>query len=289
MEKIKLYARAKINPILDVVGKFENGYHSLKMVMQTIDLADTIFIKKTFTNSIKIDTNIYWLPTDERNLVYKIADYLKKEYNIKYGIYINLNKKIPICAGLAGGSTDGAAMLIGLRDLFKLPISNKELLKIGQEFGADIPFCIKRGTYLAEGIGERLTPLKSFPHCYILVAKPYISISTGGTFEDFDLKNVKQKPDIEKFMYYLDKQDLEGIGKTLGNVLETVSIKKYPIIADIKNVMIENGALGSLMSGSGSAVFGIFRDKRQAIIVKNTLIRTLKVKDIFVTRPFNVK
>ncbi|WP_250278321.1 4-(cytidine 5'-diphospho)-2-C-methyl-D-erythritol kinase [[Clostridium] colinum] len=287
MEKIKLYARAKINPILDVVGKLENGYHSLQMVMQTINLIDTIYIRKTFNNNINLETNIYWLPTDEKNLVYKVAEYLKNEYNIKYGIDIKLIKKIPICAGLAGGSTDCAATLIGIRNLFNLPISNKELLKIGQDFGADVPFCIKRGTYLAEGIGEKLTPLKPFPHCHILIAKPHVSISTASIFQSMDLANINNRPDIEKFIYYLNKQDLEGISKNLCNVLEEVSIKKYPIIADIKENMIKNGALGSLMSGSGSAVFGIFKDKRQAIIAKRSLEKTMRIREVFVTRPFN--
>ena len=289
MEKIKLYARAKINLILDVVGKLDNGYHDLNMIMQTIDLTDKIFIKKTFNNSIKLDTNIYWLPTDEKNLVYKVAQFLKQEYNIKYGMYINLDKKIPICAGLAGGSTDAAATLIGIRNLFKLPISNEELLKIGEKFGADIPFCIKRGTYLASGIGEKLTKVSSFPYSYILIAKPYVSLSTEEVFKEFNIKNVKTKPDIEKFIYYLEKQNLEQISKNLFNALETISIEKYPVIQDLKDIMLKNGALGSLMSGSGSAVFGIFRDKRQAIIAKNSLIRSMKVKDVFLTRPFNAK
>lgn len=287
MERIKLYAKAKINPALDVVERLENGYHSLDMIMQSVSLSDVITISKTFTNTITLRTNVYWLPTDSKNLVYKVAEYLKENYNIKYGMYINLNKNIPVCAGLAGGSSDAAATLIGIRNLFKLPISNEQLLEIGKEFGADIPFCIKRGTYLARGIGEKLTPLKPFPHCYILIVKPSISISTGWVFESLDLANIKERPDIEKIIYYINKQDLEGISQNLCNVLETVSIKRYPIIADIKKCMEENGALGSLMSGSGSAVFGIFKNKKQAIIARRSIYHNLKIKESFITKPFN--
>lgn len=288
MEKVKLYARAKINPVLDVVERLDNGYHNLKMVMQTIDLIDTIIIKKNLSNTITLKTNIHWLPTDDKNLVYKVAQFLKQNYNIKHGIDITLNKSIPICAGLAGGSTDAAATLIGVRNLFKLPISNDDLLKLGKDFGADVPFCLKRGTYLAEGIGEKLTPLTPFPHCYILIAKPSVSISTAEIFGKLDLNTINKKPDIEKFIYYLNKKDLKNICNNLSNVLEEVSVKKYPIINDIKQNMVQNGALGSLMSGSGSAVFGIFEEKRQAVFAKKMLHKQLNLKDVFVTRPFNV-
>ena len=287
MEKIKLYANAKINPILDVVERLENGYHNLEMIMQSVDLSDAIIIEKTFTNDITLKTNMYWLPTDERNLVYKVASYLKENYNIKYGLDITIKKTIPVGAGLAGGSADCAATLIGMRKLFKLNIPNKELLEIGKKFGADVPFCIKRGTYLAKGIGEILTPLKPFPHCYILIAKPPISISTASIFGELNLAEINKRPDIEKFIYYLDKQDIVEISKNLCNVLESVSIKKYPIIADIKENMLKNGALGSVMTGSGSAVFGIFKSKKQMAIAKKDLERTLNLKEVFATRPFN--
>lgn len=287
MEKIKLYANAKINPILDVVERLENGYHNLEMIMQSVDLSDTIIIKKTFTNNINLRTNFYWLPTDEKNLVYKVASYIKERYNIKYGIDIKIEKTIPVGAGLAGGSADCAATLIGMRKLFNLYIPNKELLEIGKIFGADVPFCIKRGTYLAKGIGEILTPLKPFPHCYILIAKPPISISTASIFEEIDLANITKRPDIEKFIYYLNKQNIEEISKNLCNVLEIVSIKKYPIIEDIKENMLKNGALGSVMTGSGSAVFGIFKTKKQMAIAKRKLEKDLKIKEVFSTRPFN--
>lgn len=288
MERIKLFAKAKINLALDVVERLDNGYHNLEMIMQTIELSDTIEIKKTFTNDIKLKTNVYWLPTDYTNLVYKAAKYLKDEYNIKYGIHIELNKKIPSCAGLGGGSADCAATLIGIRNLFGLKISNNKLLDISKNFGADVPFCLKRGTCLAEGIGEKLTPLNKMPNCYILVVKPNINISTSVIFENLDLSKIKERPDIEKIIYYIDKNDIEGVSKNLCNVLESVSIEKYPIIKQIKENMLENGALGSLMSGSGSAVFGIFKNKKQMAIAKNNIERTLNIKEVFTTKPFNI-
>lgn len=288
MERIKLFAKAKINLALDVVERLDSGYHNLEMIMQTIGLSDTIEIKKTFTNDIKLKTNVYWLPTDYTNLVYKAAKYLKDEYNIKYGIHIELNKKIPSCAGLGGGSADCAATLIGIRNLFGLKISNNKLLDISKNFGADVPFCLKRGTCLAEGIGEKLTPLNNMPNCYILVVKPNVNISTSVIFENLNLSKIKERPDIEKIIYYIDKNDIEGVSKNLCNVLESVSIEKYPIIKQIKENMLENGALGSLMSGSGSAVFGIFKNKKQVAIAKNNIERTLNIKEVFTTKPFNI-
>lgn len=288
MERIKLFAKAKINLALDVVERLDSGYHNLEMIMQTIGLSDTIEIKKTFTNDIKLKTNVYWLPTDYTNLVYKAAKYLKDEYNIKYGIHIELNKKIPSCAGLGGGSADCAATLIGIRNLFGLKIPNNKLLDISKNFGADVPFCLKRGTCLAEGIGEKLTPLNNMPNCYILVVKPNINISTSVIFENLDLSKIKERPDIEKIIHYIDKNDIEGVSKNLCNVLESVSIEKYPIIKQIKENMLENGALGSLMSGSGSAVFGIFKNKKQVAIAKNNIERTLNIKEVFTTKPFNI-
>lgn len=287
MERVRLFAKAKINLALDVVERLDNGYHNLETIMQSIDIADVIEIKKTFTNDIKLQTNVYWLPTDSKNLVYKVAQYLKENYNIKYGIHINLIKRTPVGAGLGGGSADCATTLVGIRKLFGLRISNSELLNISKNFGADVPFCLKRGTYLAEGIGERLTPIHKMPNCHILVAKPPISISTASIFESLDLSKIKERPDIEKIIYYMQKNNIEGVASNLCNVLETVSIEKYPIIKDIKEVMLDNGALGSLMSGSGSAVFGIFKDKRQMAIAKKQIEYKLNIKETFNTKPFN--
>nr|WP_317359768.1 4-(cytidine 5'-diphospho)-2-C-methyl-D-erythritol kinase [uncultured Tyzzerella sp.] len=288
MKNIRLFARAKINLALDVIERLDNGYHNLQMIMQSVSLCDTIYIKKTFNDGICLETNKDWLPIDDKNLVYKAADYLKNEYNIKNGMYIYIKKQIPMCAGLAGGSADCASTLVGIRNLFNLKICNDKLLEIGKSFGADVPFCIKRGTYLAEGIGEKLTPMPPMPHCYMLIVKPSVSISTGAIFQSLDLSKIKERPDIEKINYYIKNENIEGIAANLCNVLETVSIPLYPIIKDIKEAMLESGALGSLMSGSGSAVFGIYKSKKQAILSKNFLEKKLNIKDIFIVKPFNI-
>ena len=288
MKNIRLFARAKINLALDVIERLDNGYHNLQMIMQSVSLCDTIYIKKTFNDGICLETNKDWLPIDDKNLVYKAADYLKNEYNIKNGMYIYIKKQIPMCAGLAGGSADCASTLVGIRNLFNLKICNDKLLEIGKSFGADVPFCIKRGTYLAEGIGEKLTPMPPMPHCYMLIVKPSVSISTGAIFQSLDLSKIKERPDIEKINYYIKNENIECIATNLCNVLETVSIPLYPIIKDIKEAMLESGALGSLMSGSGSAVFGIYKSKKQAILSKNFLEKKLNIKDIFIVKPFNI-
>ena len=287
MEQVKLFARAKINPALDVIQKLDNGYHNIKTIMQTVSLFDIINISKTKTNKIYLSTNLSWLPNDSRNLVYKTAEYFKENYDIKEGININLTKNIPISAGLAGGSTDCAATLIGIRNLFKLPISNEELFKIGKELGADVPFCLLRGTALAEGIGEKLTPLHYFPYCYIVIAKPSFSVSTESIFQNLNINSISKRPDIEKIIYYLEKEDLKGICNNLVNVLEEVTIKRHPVIEKIKKTMVINGALGSLMSGSGSSIFGIFNSKKSAIHAIKQIKFKYNIKDIFLTIPFN--
>lgn len=171
MDDIKLRARAKINITLDAIRKMENGYHELEMIMQTVNLCDNLHIKKTNTGKVELKSNLVWLPCDSRNLVYRAAEYMRETYNIKEGIEIELVKNIPVAAGLAGGSSDCAATLVGINNLFRLNISQEELMKIGKSFGADVPYCILRGTALAEGIGEKLTVLPNFPNCYVLLAK----------------------------------------------------------------------------------------------------------------------
>ncbi|MFI3230990.1 MAG: 4-(cytidine 5'-diphospho)-2-C-methyl-D-erythritol kinase [bacterium] len=284
-----LYARAKINPTLDVIGKLDNGYHNLEMTMQTVNTYDTLKITPNNTGEIKLITNIDWLPTDEKNLVYKTANYLKQTYNIQEGIKINLYKNIPVSAGLAGGSTDCAATLIAIRNMFKLPISNEELESIGKQLGADVPFCLQRGTALARGIGDELTQLKPFPYCYIVIVKPSISVSTRSVFERLDLNSLDKssRPDTEKFLYYLNKSNLEGICDNLSNVLESVTLNQYPILHKIKYLLKKYGALGTLMSGSGSSIYGIFRTKKQAVFASKSISRNVRIQDIFVTTPFN--
>lgn len=287
MDFLRLKARAKINITLDVLRRREDGYHDLSMIMQTINLCDNIFIKKTDSREIKLKANLSWLPCDSRNLIYKAAETLKTKYDIKDGIYIELTKNIPVAAGLAGGSSDCAATLIGVRNLFKLPITNEELMTIGKELGADVPYCIMRGTALAKGIGEKLTPLPPFPNCYVLICKPPINVSTAAVFGSLDLNTVDRHPDNEKVIELIKNKDLQGVCNNMCNVLENVTIANYPIVADIKNYMLENKAVGSMMSGSGPTVFGFYNDYNTALAALKKIRHDTKIKEIYVTTIYN--
>ena len=258
-------AYAKINLGLDVVGRLENGYHQVRMVMQTVNIFDILTFVEA-ERGIRITTDCGELPTDENNLIYKAARLLLETCGIRKGVTIHLEKHIPIAAGMAGGSADAAATLLGLRDLFLLEISDEQLQQLGVRVGADVPYCIMGGTALAEGIGEVLTPLLPAPRCSILVARPDIQVSTRYVYEHLDASGMWEHPDIDGICAAIAGGDLEGITRRLGNVLETVTIAAYPVIARIKREMLASGAKGSLMSGSGPTVFGIYdsREKAQA-------------------------
>jgi len=264
MNRIRLKAHAKINLGLDVIRKREDGYHEVRMIMQTIGLYDKLTITRTNNPSIVITTNLHYLPTDENNLVYKAVSLIRREYHIEQGVYINLEKKIPVAAGMAGGSADAAAALYGMNRLFNLKLKKKDLMKLGLGLGADIPYCIMRGTVLSEGIGEILTPLPPFPSCHVLIVKPGISVSTKHVYENLKLDENTKHPDIDGIVACIKNNDLKGAVSLFGNVLETVTVKEYPIINEIKEKMYEYGAITSLMSGSGPSVFGLFDDLKKA-------------------------
>lgn len=287
MYRINIKARAKINISLDVIGKRQDGYHEVKMIMQTINLFDKINLKKIRKDEIKIQTNLAFLPVDDRNLVYKIINHLKEKYNIKTGVFVDLYKVIPVAAGLAGGSSDAAATLVGMNRLFNLRMSMDEMMEIGTMFGADIPYCLLRGTALSEGIGEKLTPLTSFPNAYVVIAKPNINVSTGYVYSNLDLNNIDSRPNTEEVIKGIDKGDLRHICLNMGNILESVTTKKYPIINEIKRYMMENGAIGSLMTGSGPSVFGIFDEKRKAYNLAHKLKVNNIAKFVYTTTIFN--
>ena len=287
MKQIKLNARAKINITLDVLRKREDGYHDLSMIMQTINLCDNITINTTENNNIEMTANYSWLPCDERNLVYKAAALMKEKYNIKEGLKIHLTKNIPVAAGMAGGSSDCAATLIGIRNLFKIKADDNELMALGKTLGADVPYCILRGTALAEGIGEKLTQLPPFPNSIVLIAKPPINVSTAAVFGNFDLNNVKKHPDNKKIIELIKNKDLKGICNNMCNVLETVTVNNYPIIADIKKAMLEYDAIGSLMSGSGPTVFGFYENYDKALIALRHIRSKFRIKEIYITTIFN--
>ncbi|MGB4660859.1 MAG: 4-(cytidine 5'-diphospho)-2-C-methyl-D-erythritol kinase [Mobilitalea sp.] len=264
MNSIKVKAYAKINLGLDVLRKREDGYHDVCMIMQSIALHDTITITKSASEGISISTNLYYLPNDQGNLVYKAASLFLSTLSIKDGLVIKLDKNIPVAAGLAGGSTDAAAALMGLNTMYHAGLSNKELMELGVQLGADVPYCIILGTALSEGIGEVLTPLASMPNCSILLVKPDISVSTKYVYENLRLDNSAVHPDISAMKTALANQDLISLTGSMDNILQSVTVKNYPIITDIKSKMMELGALTSLMSGSGPTVFGVFNDRKSA-------------------------
>ena len=287
MKQIKLNARAKINITLDVLRKRDDGYHDLSMIMQTINLCDNITITATDNDNIEMTSNYSWLPCDNRNLVYKAAELMREKYSIKEGLKIHLTKNIPVAAGMAGGSSDCAATLIGLRNMFKIKADDNELMTLGKTLGADVPYCILRGTALAEGIGEKLTQLPPFPNTIVLIAKPPINVSTSVVFGNFDLSKVDKHPDNNRIIELIKDKDLKGICENMCNVLESVTVKNYPVIADIKKSMIEYGAMGSLMSGSGPTVFGFFEDYNTALSALKNIRSKYRIKEIYITTIFN--
>ena len=291
MDKIQLKALAKINLGLDVLRRREDGYHEVKMIMQTIGLHDDLEIRKTKTPGIQVKTNLYYLPTNENNLVYKAAKLLMDEFQIQDGVSIQLKKRIPVAAGMAGGSSDGAAVLWGINQMYGLGLSMQALMERGVRLGADVPYCIQRGTALAEGIGEKLSVLPPMPKCTILIAKPGISVSTKFVYENLHANHLKpeQHPDVDSMIEAMRQKDLGLLCSRMGNVLETVTIPAYPVINEIKRTMMDNGAIGSMMSGSGPTVFGIF-DSPAAAKQAVKAVRAAKLaKQICLTTPYNVK
>lgn len=282
MEKCVKKAYAKINLGLDVIDRLPNGYHEVKMVMQTVGIYDVLTLEK-IPEGIVVITDNGELPTDENNLIYKSAKLMKEKYSIQEGVRIHLEKNIPIAAGMAGGSTDAAATFIGMNELFDIGATEIELRELGVKVGADVPYCIMGGTALAEGIGERLSSLPAPKDCFLLIAKPDINVSTKYVYEHLDAEGVEVHPDIDGMIEALEQGNLEGIVERLGNVLENVTIKKYPVIQEIKENMLENGALGSLMSGSGPTVFGMFDKKETAEEALKALEAMGLAKQLFVT------
>lgn len=289
MDKLELKALAKINLGLDVLGRRENGYHDVRMVMQTIHLYDDVILEKTKEPGIHLETNLSYLPVDENNIAYKAAKLLRDEFGITEGIRIRLKKYIPVAAGMAGGSTNAAAVLFGMNRMYGLRLTEQQLKDRGVKLGADVPYCIMRGTVLAEGIGEILTPLPPMPKCYVLIAKPGISVSTKIVYEKFDALKDVEHPDIDRLMLGLENGKLAEVASSMGNVLEGVTIGLYPVIENIKQVMIQEGALNATMSGSGPTVFGIFEDRRTAKKAYNVLKEKKLAKQIYVTNIHNTR
>lgn len=289
MDQIRLKAMAKINLGLDVVRRREDGYHEVRMIMQNVYLYDNIFMKKIGDDEIKVSTNLHFLPTNENNLVYKAAKLLKDEFDLKSGVFIELNKHIPVAAGMAGGSSDAAAVLYGMNKLFSLHLSEQELMKRGVKIGADVPYCIMRGTALSEGIGEILTALQPMPRCPILIAKPAISVSTKYVYENLHANELQRHPDIDGIVAAIKAEDIHGVASRLENVLETVTEKEYPVITQLKDFMKAHGALNAIMSGSGPTVFGIYDQEETAQAAYRELKSAGLAKQVFLTETFNAR
>lgn len=273
----RIYARAKINLSLDVLNKREDGYHEVKMIMQTVKLADIVDVSLTESGQIELKTNLPYLPTNEKNIAYKACDLFVKETNVDFkGIYVDIFKKIPVSAGLAGGSTNAAAVLIALNRLYKTNLSMTELMEMGAKLGADVPFCIHGGTMLSEGIGEKLTKLRPMPLCKIILCKPAFSVSTAGVYGKLDVKNIKNHPNTDALLKSISDYSLNGIFKNLSNVLEEVTINEHNEILQIKNLLKTLNSDGVLMSGSGPTVFGLFTSEEKAIFAVKELRKTYR-------------
>ena len=284
MREIKLKARAKINLGLDVVRKREDGYHEVRMIMQMINLYDRITLRRSTEPGIRVTTNLPYLPVNDDNLVYRAAKLLMEEFKVTEGAEIELQKYIPVAAGMAGGSSDAAAVMVGVNRIFHLGLTKKQLMERGVKIGADVPFCIMRGTALAEGIGEVLTPLPAMPHCSLVIAKPKIHVSTKFVYGNLKASELKEHPDIDGQVQALREGSLEQLVAKMGNVLETVTVPAYPVIDEIKRTMLKNDAMGAMMSGSGPTVFGVFEREERAQEVCRLLKKEGAAKQVYLVR-----
>jgi 4-diphosphocytidyl-2-C-methyl-D-erythritol kinase len=264
LESITVKARAKINPYLDVLYKRADGYHELQTVMQTLQLHDTVFIKKIDKYPFRLICEPEGLPTDERNLVYRAARFIIDEFKIKQGIFVKLTKRIPISAGLGGGSADCAATLAGMNKLFNLGLTSKRLVEIAGTFGADVPFCILGGTVLATGVGEVLTPLPAHPPVWVLLAKPPVSVSTAAVFKAWKPDGAASADKADAITEGFKNKDLTTIAQNFYNALLPVTALMHPEIEALLTTIRDSGALGASMSGSGPTCFGYFKTLRDA-------------------------
>lgn len=264
MDKLELKAYGKINLGLDVIRKRADGYHDLDMIMQMVDVYDDVILTKKEGNDIVVKTDTLVLPNGRENLAYMAAKTLMDAFGIKQGLEIRINKRIPIAGGMAGGSSDCATTLMGVNQMFDLGLGKEELMERGVKLGADVPYCILGGTAIARGIGEVLTPLPSPPQCHVVIAKPPVSVSTAFVYGQIRPEEITKRPDIEGMAAAVKGQDLYQMADLLYNVMEEVTVPRYPVIQEIKDIMLEEGALNSIMSGSGPTVFGLYDDETKA-------------------------
>lgn len=288
--KTKTYkAYAKVNLALDVLRKRDDGYHDVRMIMQNLDIYDELefTITPDASLNITITADKPGIPTDEHNLIYKAIAMMAETYGISGSIFVKLTKNIPVEAGMAGGSTDCATTIKAMNDLYELKLSTADMMAIGVRLGADVPYCILARTALSEGIGEVLTPVEPLADCTVLVVKPPVAVSTGMIYGNIRCEELTSHPDIDKMLEGLAEHDIHKVASTMENVMETVTSKLYPIIDDIKSAMISNGALNAIMSGSGSAVFGIYKEPDKAWLAAEHISECELATDIFITKPIS--
>ncbi len=285
MDEWRTRAYAKINLSLDVLGKRKDGYHEVRMVMQSISLYDQIVLRKTKEEGIVLSSDKDFLPTDDKNLMVRAARQLFERYALKGGLKMELAKFIPVAAGLAGGSTDAASVLRGINALYGLGLSVRELSGEGLKVGADVPYCLYGKTMLSEGIGEKLSELSPCPSCSILVSKPRFSVSTKSVYEAFDGLETVTHPDTDSVISALERKDLKSMAASMGNVLELVTGQMHPAIKETEACMERNGALKAMMSGSGPTVFGIFDDPEKAAFACRTMREARRYGTVYLCAP----
>lgn len=284
MDKLQLKAYGKINLGLDVIRKRPDGYHDLDMIMQMVDVYDDVIIEKKAGEEIVVKADTAVLSNGKDNLAYMAAKMLFDEFGIKSGVEITIHKRIPIAGGMAGGSSDCATTLIGINEMFNLGLSKQQLMERGVKLGADVPYCVLGGTAIARGIGEVLTPLPTPPQCHVIIAKPPISVSTAYVYGHIRPDEITKRPDIEQMTLAIKEQDLNKLSDLLYNVMEEVTVSEYPVIEKLKSIMLENGALNSIMSGSGPTVFGLFDDRKKAQAAMKALDSKELTEQLYLTK-----
>ncbi len=285
--KIDRKAYAKINLGLDVLGKRDDGYHLVKMIMQNVDIYDTLTFEDNESGEVKLTASSDTIPTDDSNLICKVAHQLRNEFGVDKGVNIHLEKRIPVAAGMAGGSTDGAAAYLALNDLWGLGLSKEELCKRAVNLGADIPYCIVGGTALSEGIGEELTTLKDAKGFYLVIAKPAIAVSTGWVYTELDSHEIERHPDIDAIRTAIENGDVRGMCREIHNVLEPVTTSKHQVIKDIEKILDDNGAIKAFMTGSGPTVFAVYEDEEGAKGGYEAVKESALAPELFLSRPIN--
>ena len=284
MDHLTRRAYAKINLSLDVTGKRPDGYHDLKSVMQTVDLYDTLTFSRTETDGIALSSDSSQVPVNDENLIVKACRLVRETYGIREGVSVDLVKEIPMQAGLGGGSADAACALRAMNDLFSLALSTEDLCKLGVKIGADVPFLVRGGTCLCEGIGEILTPVSAPPACTVLIAKPAAGISTAEAYATLDLKPIEHHPDTDALLAALENGNLKAVCAAMDNVFEPVAFRRVPEIKALIDTMQDYGAYRAMMSGSGPSVFGIFPEEADAVKAYHVLKARGRGMAVFVAR-----